>query len=148
MTNEAFYGISSFPSNPQAQQQYSNNNDSISPYNNSPAISSAPATSIALPPMSSAMNTAVPQQQPRSIEQVSNSISNISNTADSLNQDIDDLGISLQALAQHLGFDPTKIAPAGEEKFDNNDEGDLLDMDEFLNTYGKEHINDDENVYG
>lgn len=143
LTNEAYYGTTSSPSFSQAQQPYNNNNNdnninstTISPYNPS-ILTSAPNASVALPPLSSAINTNVTQQQPRSIEQVTNSISNITNTADALNQDIDDLDISLQALAQHLGFDPTKIAPPGEEKIDNDDEGELLDMDEFLNTYGK-----------
>lgn len=87
-------------------------------------------------PLSITMNTVDHQHQAaRTISQVTNSISNITHTADALNQDIDDLGISLQALAHHLGFDPTKGTAADEDKIDEN-EDDLLDMDEFLNTYG------------
>jgi hypothetical protein len=52
----------------------------------------------------------------------------LSSSADALNQDIDDLGFSIEQLAQHLGFDPAKS---------NKQEDDLIDMDEFLNTYGK-----------
>lgn len=80
----------------------------------------------------------------RSLNQVTNTISNISNSADALNQDIDDLGISLQALAQHLGFDPTKVSSneiQDAPKLDDPvNEEDLIDMDEFLNTYGKKTL--------
>lgn len=92
-----------------------------------PSSSSAAATpsSIALP------------DQSHTLQNVTNSISNIANSADALNQDIDDLGISLQTLAQHLGFDPTKVNSSEDNPIKLDDEGDLLDMDEFLNTYGK-----------
>ncbi|KAI9263899.1 hypothetical protein EDC94DRAFT_517856 [Helicostylum pulchrum] len=89
------------------------------------------------PPTSSALNTT---QTARTIDQVTNRISNISHTADALNQDIDDLGISLQQLANHLGFDPSKNV-SDTERIDDVVDGELLDMDEFLNTYGKEKKN-------
>jgi hypothetical protein len=111
-------------------------NPSATSCNQYQSFSFAPSVSA---PMSLAMDTTDHQQQAtRTINQVTNSISNITHTADALNQDIDDLGISLQALAHHLGFDPTKVTPADDEKIDEN-EGDLLDMDEFLNTYGKDN---------
>jgi hypothetical protein len=129
----------------------------------SPAIANtlpiSSPSSIALPPMNLSSSTAPgqlqqqhqqqqqqqQQQSGRSLNQLTNSISNIAGSADALNQDIDDLGISLQALAQHLGFDPTKAnSPvndmnADDQKLDDEVEGDLLDMDEFLNTYGMFH---------
>lgn len=71
-----------------------------------------------------------------SLNPIHSNIANVTNQADALNQDIDDLGISLQALAQHLGFDSTK-----ESTDQQNVEDDLLDMDEFLNTYGICHLN-------
>lgn len=131
----------------------SNNNSSISKnttdYNantnySNPSTSSYlqyQPTPLLSTPMSLSMDTSMHQQHAaRTINQVTNSISNITHTADALNQDIDDLGISLQALAHHLGFDPTKVTPADDEKIDD-DESDLLDMDEFLNTYGKYLLN-------
>ncbi|KAI8644941.1 hypothetical protein BD408DRAFT_412406 [Parasitella parasitica] len=91
------------------------------------------------------------QHSIRSLNQVTNSLSSIAGSADALNQDIDELGLSLQALAHHLGFDPTRMnaSPSQEidmdqQKLDDATEGDLLNMDEFLNTYGLDvaHGND------
>jgi hypothetical protein len=70
-------------------------------------------------------NTIAPSS---SIDNVTANITHLSSSADALNQDIDDLGFSIEQLAQHLGFDPEKS---------NKQEDDLIDMDEFLNTYGK-----------
>jgi hypothetical protein len=70
-------------------------------------------------------NTIAPSS---SIDNVTANITHLSSSADALNQDIDDLGFSIEQLAQHLGFDPAKS---------NKQEDDLIDMDEFLNTYGK-----------
>ncbi len=127
LTNEAFYGNSSGATHSQPQ----------SPSHSYNTILPAPSTNtsnIALPPLSAAVNSST-SQPPRTINDVTKSISNISNTADALNQDIDDLGISLQALANHLGFDPSKASHT-DDKIDDVDDGELLDMDEFLNTYG------------
>lgn len=132
LTNEAFYsGGHSGPA--------THNYHSILP-----APSTTPDTSsIALPPLSAATDSKLTstgtQQQPRTINQVTDSISSISHTADALNHDINELGISLQALADHLGFDPTKSAST-DDSLGADDEGELLDMDEFLNTYGRELI--------
>ncbi|CAO3658166.1 unnamed protein product [Rhizopus microsporus] len=41
-----------------------------------------------------------------SLNQVTNNIANVSDEANAINQDIEELGLSLQALAQYLGFDP------------------------------------------
>ncbi|KAI8067253.1 hypothetical protein BDF21DRAFT_426148 [Thamnidium elegans] len=108
--------------------------------NNSPNqnYTHVPSNSIYIPPTSSALNTT---QAAQTIDQVTNSISNISHTADALNQDIDDLGISLQQLANHLGFDPSKNV-SDTERIDDVADGELLDMDEFLNTYGPD-VNSD-----
>ncbi|CAO3636730.1 unnamed protein product [Mucor hiemalis] len=129
LTNEAFYG----GGNPTPA---THNYQTILP-----APSTTDTSSIALPPLSAATeskSTTAATQQPRSINQVTDSISNISNTADALNHDINELGISLQALADHLGFDPTKNGNT-DDKLGDEDEGELLDMDEFLNTYGKRY---------
>ncbi|KAG0170332.1 stress-responsive transcription factor hsf1 [Apophysomyces sp. BC1015] len=61
------------------------------------------------------------------LPQVTNNITSLTKAADVISQDIDDLGTNIEALAQHLGFDPTK--------YPGNDD-DYVDMDEFLNTYG------------
>ncbi|KAI7897195.1 uncharacterized protein EV154DRAFT_489277 [Mucor mucedo] len=162
LTNEAFYGNSTGPFTDQSDQQYNNNNSYMNNDNNSnngintytannnnsnnndntnknnsfdSSFNQYKSASV-LTSSPSAINTIDNQQQAaRTINQVTNTISNITHTADALNQDIDDLGISLQALAHHLGFDPTKGTPADDDKIDE-DEDDLLDMDEFLNTYG------------
>lgn len=130
LTNEAFYG--SGYSGPATH-----NYQTILP---APS-STSDTSSIALPPLSAAtdskLTSTATQQQPRSIDQVTNSISNISHTADALNHDINELGISLQALADHLGFDPTKNVST-DDNLGADDEGELLDMDEFLNTYGND----------
>lgn len=162
LTNEAFYGNSTGPFTDQSDQQYNNNNSYMNNDNNSnngintytannnnsnnndntnknnsfdSSFNQYKSASV-LTSSPSAINTIDNQHQAaRTINQVTNTISNITHTADALNQDIDDLGISLQALAHHLGFDPTKGTPADDDKIDE-DEDDLLDMDEFLNTYG------------
>jgi methyl-accepting chemotaxis protein len=41
-----------------------------------------------------------------SLNQITNNIANVSDEANAINQDIEELGLSLQALAQYLGFDP------------------------------------------
>lgn len=129
LTSDAFFGTSS--------QQITPLIDLTSHLSNTPS-------SIALSSASNNTDTS----SPRSLNQVTNTISSISSSADALNQDIEDLGISLQALAQHLGFDPTKVTSNDIQEAHNNisidehvNEDDLLDMDEFLNTYGKHQFN-------
>lgn len=114
LTNDVFYNS---PTTQQQQQQ-----------------ATSPISSSVTTPASS--STVLPDQS-HSLHNITNSISNIANSADTLNQDIDDLGISLQTLAQHLGFDPTKMNNSVDDPVKIEDEGDLLDMDEFLNTFGK-----------
>ncbi|KAI8985277.1 hypothetical protein BDB01DRAFT_721902 [Pilobolus umbonatus] len=58
------------------------------------------------------------------------SLSKLSNNIASISEDIDNLDLSLQALAEHLGFDPSKLTQ-------NKEEQEILDMDEFLHTFGK-----------
>ena len=124
LTNEAFYGNSAGPAN-NFNQPPMYNTILPAPSTNPPSTASTvPSTSI----------------QSRSINQVTNSISNISHTADALNQDINDLGISLEALANHLGFDPSKATHPETEQL--TEEEDLLDMDEFLHTYGADSHSD------
>ncbi|KAI9470557.1 MAG: hypothetical protein EXX96DRAFT_622771 [Benjaminiella poitrasii] len=130
-------------------QQPQPTNHSVS---NFPITSPNSPATIALPNMTTSLNTIPDSNNTKSLAQVTNTISNIADSADALNQDIDDLGLSLQALAQHLGFDPSKIGTQSlpetetpikvEEGFD---EGDLIDMDEFLNTYGPD-ISSSENA--
>ncbi|KAI8332167.1 hypothetical protein EDC96DRAFT_526698 [Choanephora cucurbitarum] len=138
--------------NPELLSQFSNeslyhNNDSNS------AASQALLSALALPIDNHSPNTVstLPDQR---LHQVTNSINHIADSTEALNQDIDDLGLSLQALAHHLGFDPTKLnannnsliysssqpQPPQQPQHMNSlpdDEGELIDMDEFLNTYGK-----------
>lgn len=116
------------------------------PHHSSSFIVPAPMDlNLNLTPSSTTTPSQLQQQQQqsqsaRSLSQVTNSISSIAGSADALNQDIDDLGISLQALAQHLGFDPSKMSsPTNDVDVEHPNvgtDGDLLDMDEFLNTYG------------
>ncbi|KAI8979069.1 hypothetical protein BDF20DRAFT_478380 [Mycotypha africana] len=77
-----------------------------------------------------------------SLNQVTNNLSSIASSAESINQDIDELGLSLQALAEHLGFDPSKLITEGDSVATNSianaDTGDLIDMDDFLNAYGSD----------
>jgi hypothetical protein len=55
-------------------------------------------------------------------------IDTLTRTADDINSDIDTLGSNIEALAQQLGFDPTKA---------NDDLLGYVDMDKFLQAYGK-----------
>jgi hypothetical protein len=119
LTNDAFYG------SPAQQTPVPTTTTTAATASSLSSSSPATPSSITLP------------NQSHSLENVTNSISSIASSADALNQDIDDLGISLQTLAQHLGFDPTKISNSEDDPIKIEDEGDLLDMDEFLNTYGK-----------
>ncbi|KAI8096898.1 uncharacterized protein BX664DRAFT_257131 [Halteromyces radiatus] len=70
-----------------------------------------------------------PSRNTPSLPQVSNNIESLAKTADDINSDIDTLGSNIEALAQQLGFDPTKS---------NDDLLGYVDMDKFLQAYGKE----------
>lgn len=63
-----------------------------------------------------------------SLPQISNSIRQIACTADDINSGIDMLGSNIEALAQQLGFDPTKS---------DDDLLGYVDMDKFMQEYGK-----------
>lgn len=67
-----------------------------------------------------------------SLVDTTKSIDSAMKTADSISQDIDQLGVDIEALAQQLGFDPSKH---------DNDELDYVDLDAFLNNYGKSQNN-------
>ncbi|KAI8077228.1 uncharacterized protein B0P05DRAFT_572099 [Gilbertella persicaria] len=133
LTNEAFYNNSN-----------NSNNNNINGITDQSSLAS-----LAIPNHNSNNNNnnALAASPDQKLHQVTNSINNIADSTEALNQDIDDLGLSLQVLAQHLGFDPTKLTsnanslmfsdqqPQPQQEQPNED--DLIDMDEFLNAYGK-----------
>ncbi|ORZ15028.1 hypothetical protein BCR42DRAFT_353050 [Absidia repens] len=61
-----------------------------------------------------------------SLPQVSTGVQPLSKSAEDINSDIDTLGSNIEALAQQLGFDPTKS---------NEDILNYVDMDQFLQSY-------------
>ncbi|CEP13062.1 hypothetical protein [Parasitella parasitica] len=162
LTSDAFYGMPPSPpttTNPQHLTSVPAIATDTSPSSSTAAssvasmnlTSSSPASSAITTPSQLQLQQQLQQQQStRSLNQVTNSLSSIAGSADALNQDIDDLGLSLQALAQHLGFDPAKMnAPMSSQdmdidhqKLDDAAEGELLDMDEFLNTFGSDVVHD------
>ncbi|ORZ21448.1 hypothetical protein BCR42DRAFT_448288 [Absidia repens] len=71
-----------------------------------------------------------------SLPQISSDIQGLTRTADDINSDIDTLGSNIEALAQQLGFDPTKTT--------NDDILGYVDMDKFLQAYGP---GDDSTIY-
>ncbi|EIE87401.1 hypothetical protein RO3G_12112 [Rhizopus delemar RA 99-880] len=113
------------------------NPDLLSQLTNESSYGTPPPLSNSLMPSVTSLNVTPP-----SLNQITNNIANVSDQADALNQDIDDLGLSLQALAQHLGFDSGKDQNGSDSSIAN----DLLDMDEFLNTYGAEVSTDSTNT--
>ncbi|KAI7899739.1 uncharacterized protein BX663DRAFT_488969 [Cokeromyces recurvatus] len=152
LTNETLFNnnsSASFLTALQPQQSQSNHHH---PVPNFPVASTNLPTTVTFPNMATPLNTTSNTNNTKSLTQVTNTISNIASSADALNQDIDELGLSLQALAQHLGFDPTKISTqslsetTGQTKIEDGlHESDLINMDEFLNTYGPD-IPSNENV--
>ncbi|CAO3593388.1 unnamed protein product [Absidia cylindrospora] len=65
--------------------------------------------------------------QPPSLPHASTNIQPLSKSAADINSDIDTLGSNIEALAQQLGFTPTKS---------NEDILSYVDMDQFLQSYG------------
>ncbi|KAF7721890.1 stress-responsive transcription factor hsf1 [Apophysomyces ossiformis] len=92
---------------------------------NPPTFSAADATPVIYTNNNLPPNPELPVAP--SLLQVTDNITSLTKAADLISQDIDDLGTNIEALAQHLGFDPTKY-PGNED--------DYVNMDEFLNTYG------------
>ncbi|CAO3588168.1 unnamed protein product [Absidia cylindrospora] len=103
--------------------------------------SSSQRTTSPFTPPTTISATTTPAKSPAttdspSLPQISNDIQGLTRTADDINSDIDTLGSNIEALAQQLGFDPTKTT--------NDDILGYVDMDEFLQAYGP---GDDSSIY-
>ncbi|KAI8338077.1 hypothetical protein BC941DRAFT_494379 [Chlamydoabsidia padenii] len=98
--------------------------------NNNNAIVTIPSTTQHDPsliqPLTSNNNSIEAPTKP-SLPQISNKIQTLARSADDITSDIDILGSNIQALAQQLGFDPTKS---------DDDLLGYVDMDKFLQAYG------------
>ncbi|KAG0170800.1 stress-responsive transcription factor hsf1 [Apophysomyces sp. BC1034] len=120
LTNDAFYGTGL----QSATDNYRNSVASTSKMPDPSPPLGVPSLPLPSPVLTSGIMPSLPPlpQQLQLQEQQDPTTHHLDNTANS----VDDIDRSIEVLASHLGFDPTKY----------NAEDDYVNMDEFLNTYG------------